>query len=365
VRVLHVISRLNVGGTPKYIGNLIEGLRDEGYEVLLATGHVEASEIEDPIVKNNYVVRVPHLRRSISVFHDLKAFLEIRTLIKKYEPDIIHSHAFKAGLLVRLNARKIPKIHTVHGHLFANPEFNRFEVFVIKVLEKILARKTDMVITVGQRVGKDLVEFGIVGKSKLTSIAPGLIPFTSNSKKHFDILAKNNIHLEEKPIIGWMGRFTEVKNPSRVFELALIRNDLFFIVAGSGHLYHNYINHNLPNLLLLEWADTETIFNSIDILLSTSHNEGMPLLLIEAVMAGIPVVANDVGSVGEIISDGHNGILCDGTILSYSEALDEILRMMKDSKIEFDQHRARAVERFSLKNLVDSHTAIYKEIYSD
>jgi glycosyltransferase involved in cell wall biosynthesis len=365
VKVLHVISRLNVGGTPKYIGNLIEGLLDEGYEVLLATGHVEASEIEDPIVKNNYVVKVPHLRRAISVFHDLKAFLEIRTIIKKFEPDIIHSHTFKAGLLVRLSTRKIPKIHTVHGHLFANPEFNRFEVNVIKVIEKILARKTEIVVTVGQRVGNDLVDFGIVGKSKTRSIPPGLVPFTSNSKKDFDVLAKNNIRLEEKPIVGWMGRFTEVKNPSRVFELALFRSDLFFIVAGSGHLYHNYIDHNLPNLLLLEWADTETIFNSIDILLSTSHNEGMPLLLIEAVMAGIPVVANDVGSVGEIVSDGDNGILCNDSILSYSEALDEILRMINDSKIEFDLCRARAIERFSLKNLVDSHTAIYNEFYSD
>ena len=83
MKVLHIISRLNVGGTPKYIGSLVEGLKSEGFEVVLASGSVARGEQEDSIVNENYVVKIQHLSRSISLFKDLIAYCEIQFLIKK------------------------------------------------------------------------------------------------------------------------------------------------------------------------------------------------------------------------------------------------------------------------------------------
>jgi glycosyltransferase involved in cell wall biosynthesis len=362
VKILHIISRLNVGGTPKYIGNLAEGLISSDIAVVVATGEVSTNEIEDSLTNECYVIKVPHLRRSISIWHDILAYFEIQCLIRNIRPDIIHTHAFKAGLLTRLSLTRIPIVHTFHGHLFSNPEFNKFQVNCIRFAEKLLAKRTEKIVTVGAQVGEDLVVMGVCQNKKIQNIPPGIHPFPLNYKKEFKFLNQNKIENDGRPIVGWLGRLTNVKNPTRVLELAASRKDLQFIVAGSGELDKIFFNHGLENLHFFEWASTMEVFDSIDVLLSTSHNEGMPILLIEATMSGIPVVANNVGAINELVVDGVNAILCSDTVESYSNGLDTMLKILNEKKSGLLESQAKAIQKFSVSALVEAHRDLYTKI---
>ena len=362
MRVLHIISRLNVGGTPIYIGNLAEGLISRGIEVVVATGEIEPYEIEDKMVENSYVVKVPHLRRTISLIQDIFAYLEIQALIRKLRPDVIHTHAFKAGLLGRLSFTRRPMIHTFHGHLFANPEFSKFGLMCIKLIEKLLAKRTYRIVSVGERVGLDLHAKGVVNVNKIQNIPPGMQTFRLSKEKDSQFLLHHHIDSGGKPIIGWLGRLTSVKNPLRLLELATIRQDLVFVVAGAGELQDLFVDHGLRNLHYVGWGNTREIFGSIDILLSTSHNEGMPILLMEAAMAGIPVVANNVGSISEILENGKNSVLCDDEISSYSLGIDYLLEQLTNQTLQLEHTKAGAIKKFSIEAMVNAHENIYRNL---
>ena len=127
--VLQVIARLNLGGTAKYLITLNDGLNKAGIKSLVATGYVQTGEIEDTDIEKLKPIRVKNLGRKISLINDLKAAREVREVILRIKPDIIHTHTFKAGLLVRAQrnrieeslGKKIKFVHTFHGHLFDDP----------------------------------------------------------------------------------------------------------------------------------------------------------------------------------------------------------------------------------------------------
>jgi hypothetical protein len=145
-RVLHVIARYNVGGTARYLNNLLPQLTDE-VETLLAVGHVQGHEIEDSSLAQIDFVRIENLGRRIELIDDFRAYLQLRKVVKSFNPQIIHSHTFKAGILCRLMYLKIPKVHTFHGHLMSDPEFSRRALQVIINVERRLAKLTKKLIS--------------------------------------------------------------------------------------------------------------------------------------------------------------------------------------------------------------------------
>ena len=100
MRVLHVIARLNVGGTARYIAQLATELPMQGIEIFCATGHVQGAEVEDSSVDDISIIRIPSLGRSINPLKDLAAHRELKQVIAEIEPDIIHCHTFKADLRI-------------------------------------------------------------------------------------------------------------------------------------------------------------------------------------------------------------------------------------------------------------------------
>ena len=123
MRVLHVIARMNVGGTATYIANLIQGLEKLGVSNLLLMGNVPKGEVEDSVISTLEYQRIESLSRELSFSQDRKARKEIERAIESFKPDLIHTHTFKAGFLVRLRRRDISVIHSFHGHHLYDPEF--------------------------------------------------------------------------------------------------------------------------------------------------------------------------------------------------------------------------------------------------
>ena len=304
-RVLHVIARFNVGGTARYLDNLLPGLA-EHVEILLAVGHVQGHEIEDSRLEKIKIVRIEHLGRKINPMQDFRAFLELRQTVKDFNPQIIHSHTFKAGLLSRLMFFRIPKIHTFHGHLLSDPEFSRRALQIIVNIERRLAKVTKTLITVGEQVSKDLLQVGVGKPSQYISIASEgqKLNFLSRDQ------ARANLGIGlQTPVVLWMARMAPVKNPSLALEVARLLPKINLLMAGGGEIFNQISDSAPPNVQMLSWVDAADVIPAADIFLSTSLNEGVPYSLLEVLSAGVPVVAVESGAIAEIIEDKVNGFL--------------------------------------------------------
>ena len=357
-KVLIVIARLNKGGTAQYIGQLAKELPKHKYQVLVATGHVQGAEIEDEIVKEIPIARIKHLGRKISPLNDLKARNEIKELIENYQPEIIYSHTFKAGALTRSIKTDIPIIHAFHGHLIDEPELKGIKIKIAMAIERRLAPKAKYLVTVGKNVATELIDAKVGQKTQYVSIAPGVEPLKLQNRKK--ALADLKLTKEKRPLIVWLARVVAVKGPEKVIELARAIPEARFLMAGGGELL-NQIKANAPeNLTVLGWKSANQMWAVADIAISTSENEGMPIALIEAQLAGIPVVAINVGSVAEVIKDKETGYVFKNCDQNYIDAVKDLT---KNKKLRNKLGKAaikRSKKEFDPGRFVQDHLRLFK-----
>ena len=361
-RVLHVIARMNVGGTAVYLSNLVTGLSDLGVENLLVIGNVPKGEVEDGVVATLPIARVGAMSRSLNFGNDRAAKKELDSIISTFKPDLIHSHTFKAGLLVRLGKKSVPVVHTFHGHHLYDPEFGTVKRSVLNVIEKRLAGKADAIVTIGENVKKELLAVGIGKASQYVSIAPGIDGVKLSSKAK--VLKALALEKEKRPIVMWLGRFTQVKRPDRVVALAKKSPNLFFVMAGGGEMV-DAIRRSAPsNLKVVGWQKKEDMWAIADIALCTSDSEGMPLSLIEAQLAGIPVVSTSVGSVNEIVVDGVTGKLGKSNnelIAGLKWAVAAQKTLVKRSALK-RKIKSLAHQKFEKKTMATAHRELYRKL---
>ena len=355
IKVLHVIARMNIGGTARYISELVKNIPNNE----LAVGHVQGAEIEDPVVDNLEIYRIPHLGRRISIINDFKAWLELRTLIREKQPQIVHTHTFKAGLIARLVPGSHKRVHTFHGHLFDDPSFSPLERKLITLAERYLARKTSILISVGERVGLELRAAGVGKDRNWASVPPGVMKLPHiEMRKARGILGLS----QDVFLVGWMARMTGVKNPNLMLEVARDSPRTHFVMAGGGDLLVE-IRKNAPeNVTVLGWTDASIFWSAVDCAVSTSDSEGMPVALIEAQLAGLPVIATDVGSNSEVIMDGQTGIIVETKV---SSIVNGLLQLIGDRE-KFDSMASLAEqvtpERFAMEKMINSHRIIYRNL---
>jgi len=361
MRVLHVIARLNVGGTARYITRLAEELPKHKIETLIATGFVQGSEQEDPSAKRIKVIRIPSLGRQINPIKDHFAFKQLLEVIKEIRPDILHTHTFKAGFIGRIKTKEISKaagkrvkfVHTFHGHLFDDPEFSGLKSLIIASFERRFAMRTDVIITVGAQVAKELLEREIGQPGQFTNIPPGVEPLKIPKAKP-----------RKKITIGWIARVTGVKNPLRALEIAKLFPDAQFLIAGCGDMFEQVKAQAPRNTKVLGWTDAAKLFADSDIILSTSENEGIPIALIEAQLASKPVVATNVGGVAEVVVNNKTGFVT----RKKTEELVKALEKLIDSKVlrsaQGKAAKAHAAKAFSVEKMIKAHVSLYKNLFT-
>jgi glycosyltransferase involved in cell wall biosynthesis len=366
VVVLQVIARMNLGGTSKYILKLSKELEAIGIKSPIATGYVQKNEIEDPDLKKIRPIRIKHLGRKISPINDLKAMNELRNIIIKVKPDVIHTHTFKAGFIARVQRNKIEEklgkkvkfIHTFHGHLFDDPEFNGLKKQIITFVERYLSRRTDQLITGGINVKRDLEKKKIYGTVKSVSISPAIERQSLLSKKEsfnrFKIKSKSRFR------VLWLARVTYVKNPGMLVLIAKSLPEFDFYMVGSGDLFRKIKALAPGNLKILGWQDINNVLPIADVFLSTSSNEGIPIAFMQAQLAGVPIVTTNVGSVSEVVIHNKTGFLCDNS----SQQLIAALRLLENN----DNLRNRLskaakiniLKKFSTKKFIIAHLRVYQ-----
>jgi glycosyltransferase involved in cell wall biosynthesis len=359
MRVLHVIARLNVGGTARYITRLAEELPKQKIETFIATGFVQGSEQEDPSAKNLKVIRIRSLGRQINPIKDHFAFKQLLKVVNEVKPDILHTHTFKAGYIGRIKTREINKaagkqvkfVHTFHGHLFDDPEFSGLKSLIITSFERRFAMRTDAIITVGAQVAKELLEREIGQPEQFTNIPPGVEPLKLPKAKP-----------RTKITIGWIARVTGVKNPLRALEIAKLFPDAQFLIAGGGDLLNQVRAQAPKNTKVLGWTDAAKLFAASDIILSTSENEGMPIALIEAQLASKPVVATNVGGVAEVVLNNKTGFVTKKNTQELAKALEKLIASKSLRTTQGKAAKAHATKAFSVEKMISAHVSLYKKL---
>jgi glycosyltransferase involved in cell wall biosynthesis len=359
MRVLHVIARLNVGGTARYITRLAEELPKHKVETFVATGCVQGFEQEDPSAKNLKVIRIPSLGRQFNPIKDHFAFKQLLKVVKEVKPDILHTHTFKAGFIARMRTEEINKaagkrvkfVHTFHGHLFDDPEFSGIKSSIITSLERRFAKRTDAIITVGAQVGKELLERRIGKQKQFTNIPPGVEPLRIPKAKP-----------RKKITVGWIARVTGVKNPLRALEIAKLFPDAQFLIAGGGDMLEQVKAQAPRNTKILGWTDAAKLFADSDIILSTSENEGMPIALIEAQLASKPVVATNVGGVAEVVINNKTGFVTRKITEDLAKALEKLINSKPLRTAQGKAATAHATKAFSVEKMIKAHVSLYKKL---
>lgn len=367
MKVLHLIARMNVGGTARYLTMLSNGLEKAGIDSSIATGFVQGAESEDPSVAEVKLHRINHLGRAINPIADHKAFKEFEALVAIEQPDIIHTHTFKSGFIARSKrnaliksaGKEIKFIHTFHGHLLDDPEFSGPKKTAIIAIERALAKKTNKIITVGQKVADELLANEIGNANQFINIPPGVNPLPTKPKEQ----ARQELGLTHNtPTIGWLARVTGVKNPLLAAEIAKEIPEATFIFGGDGDLLNQLKKSAPANAKVFGWVDAATFISACDAILSTSENEGMPVALIEAQLAGKPVIATNVGSTAEVVINNETGIVTSKNKAELVAAINQLLANPEALENMGKKAAIRALETFAPSTMINSHINLYKAL---
>jgi glycosyltransferase involved in cell wall biosynthesis len=369
VKVMQVIARMNVGGPAVLVADLMRNLDHQRFSTVLVTGYCDENESDylDIAAQDVAAVRISGLGRSVSPLKDFGAFFILIKEIRKFRPDVIHTHTAKAGVLGRLAgliARpQAKRVHTFHGHLL-HGYFSSGKTRLVILLEKLLGFITYRFIAIGNIVKNDLVGAGIAHDSKFEVIYPGL----QDLDKHRQTDAQTALGLDRgKKYLVFVGRLTKIKRPERLLDLARSLKDkhpeCWLLIAGAGELLEALSakaeKEGLP-ITFLGWRkDIGVILSASDIAVLCSDNEGIPLTLIQASQAGLPIVSTDVGSVSDIVVNGHTGLLTD---VSSKGFIKGVLSLLDDPSLgqrfgKAAQERAR--EFFSSRTMVEHHERLY------
>ena len=372
IRVMRIIARMNVGGPAVQVSGLMRGFNAVDFDHRLYTGYCAADEADylETVATDVQAIRIDGFGRRVSLGGDIRAFSTLVKEIRKFKPHVIHTHTAKAGFLGRIasiiSLQPSIRVHTFHGHLL-NGYFGSFKRSLVVISEKILAMLTDQLLAVGEKVRQDLLNAGIGKKGKFGLMPPGLeikkLPAKDKSLTFFGLS-------DSRLQCVFIGRITQIKRPDRFLDVVSEVNkrgiDLDFIMAGDGELLggcrKRISDQKLPVTVLGWQSDIEKVLSAADIVILTSDNEGTPLSLIQAGMAGLPVVTTNVGSVPEVVLDGVTGIVTDLDVQEIANALE---KLATDKALR--ERLGLAAQEFTLANfgvqrLVHDHEELYKKL---
>jgi glycosyltransferase involved in cell wall biosynthesis len=372
---MRVIARMNVGGPAVQVSGLMRGLSSTKFEHRLYTGYCGTDEADylDAVATDVPSVRIEGLGRRVNFVGDVRAFVSLVKEIKAFKPDVIHTHTAKAGFLGRIASlisfHPSIRVHTFHGHLL-DGYFGVYKRSLVIFAEKFLARFTDRLLAVGDKVRQDLLAAGVGQSKNFELMPPGLQIAKLPSKKEaqeFYGLPSNFLQC------ALIGRVTQIKRPDRfldvVAEVKKRRIEVEFLIAGDGELLdacrERIAAEELPVKVLGWQTDIEMVLAAADIVILTSDNEGTPLSLIQAGMASLPVVTTNVGSIPEVVMDGITGIITNIDVIDMADALEKLA-----GNVGLRARIGSAAQEFTMANfgvnrLIHDHEELYKRLISN
>jgi glycosyltransferase involved in cell wall biosynthesis len=384
VRVIRIIARLNVGGPARHVTILDRGLGARGYDTLLVYGPSGPDEGSlERLAEALPTYPIQDLGRRIRPTSDLRAFVRLVRLMFARQPQVIHTHTAKAGALGRVAAllynstrrkqHRAVVVHTFHGHVLEG-YFGRTGSWLTRVAERALGLITDCVIAISESQHADLVGRFRVSSSEKTVVVPlgleldNLLGMTAGQPSLRPELGLAS----DAIVIGYVGRLVPIKDlPLLVHAFSLVAavdDRVHLLIAGDGPARAELTA--LCGALgitarchLIGWCDDLTrLYATCDLVALTSITEGTPVALIEAMAAGLPVVALRVGGVPDVIEDGVTGLLVsDRDPAVFARALRTLIEDGPSRRKLAQQARERARDRYSSTRLISEIDQLYRD----
>lgn len=374
-RVLRVVTRLNVGGPARQAVFLTRELAARGYDTRLVWGASGEREGQVPLPDDCPASYLPWLTREIDPIADLRSLAALRGVIRRWRPQVVHTHLAKAGALGRIAAFTSSApivVHTFHGHVLQE-YFSNLKNAAFAAAERRLAARTTALIGVARWVRDDLLAFGI-GREEQWHVVPVGVDVEHLLAARIPAdQARATLGLPlDGPIIGIVGRLAPIKDHRTFLEAAARvlaeRPDSTVVIAGDGPLRPR-LEAAARSMLgdrvrFLGWVeDLPVLYGALDVVALTSRLEGTPVALIEAAASGTPAVATAVGGVSEVVRDGRTGLLVPPRDPVAVAA--QLLTLVDDREgaRRMGEEGARWVrDRFSERRLADDMTGLYGEL---
>lgn len=376
-RVLRIIARLNTGGPARHVTFLSSGLQQKGYPHLLVAGQLGEGEgsLQDLAKRADVAMELlPSLGPEIRPGKDLRALMQLIGVIRRFRPDIVHTHTAKAGFLGRLAARLcgVPLVfHTYHGHVLRG-YFSRPKQELYRLLERLAGKMSTQLITLTEGLASELGQLGVGAKEKFCIIPLGLdlAPFL---EVHPHSELKTRLGLDSKiKLMGCVGRLAPVKNLSAILEaLPALPDEVHLVLVGDGEerkvLEAKTLSLGLADRVhFYGWCeDLPWLYGGLDLVVNCSKNEGTPVSLLEAMVAGVPVLAAPVGGIPELLRQAETGTLLEG--IAPRQILHGLKTCLKDLHLQKPTMETRrfVMSAFSVKTLVQRVEDLYLSFFSN
>jgi glycosyltransferase involved in cell wall biosynthesis len=380
--VLRIITRLNIGGPALHATLLTERLDPSRYDSLLVAGTEDPGEGNFLALHDRSfepLVIVPALGRGIHGPQDVVALAWLVRLMRRIRPHVVHTHTAKAGTLGRLAARMVGVpivVHTYHGHVLRG-YFPPAKTRVFVAIERWLARRTDRLLAVSETVRTELLDMGIGRPERFTIMPVGLDldRFLRSEGARGALRAELGLS-DATPLVGIVGRLVHIKAHEVFLEaaarVARVLPDCGFLIVGDGERRAELRDQAAAlglglQVRFLGWRrDLDRIYADLDLVALTSHNEGSPLSLIEAMAAGRAVVATRVGGVPNLVEDGVSGVLVPpGDPAALSGAMTALLSDAGRREALGQAGRKRVATVFGADRLLRDMDRLYEKLLEE
>jgi len=320
-RVLLVITRLELGGAQRVVLHTARELNRSQFEVALAWGPGDLLDQEAAAIGDLQLFEVPTLVRPVAPVSDLRALAGLRRVMRSFRPDVVHTHSSKAGILGRFAARreKIPiVVHTIHGFGFTPLQPPPMRL-AFRTVEKVLARWTDHFVTVSECDRRRGAELGLFPGERATVIRAGIDLAALNASSGGAAVRERLGIPGQAPLVTQIGNFKPQKAPLDFVRVAAAVAaqcpQAWYVMVGEGPL--RPAAEDLARSLGVAdrmvfcgwWDDVPGLLATTTVSVLTSVHEGLPCSVVEALAAGVPVVATAVDGTPEVIASGTNGYL--------------------------------------------------------
>ena len=387
-KVLRIINRFNLGG-PTYNAAYLTKYMAPDFETLLVGGMHDESEGSSKFILEELGIEsvvIPEMKRAIDIKQDLIAYRKVKKLIKDFKPDIVHTHASKAGALGRIAAHQLGVkaiVHTFHGHVF-HSYFGTLKTQFYKNIERFLAKKSTKIVAISEIQKKELsVNHQICPEEKISVIPLGfdLSKFKENQdekRKRF----RNEWKVSEDEIaIGIIGRLVPIKDHHFFIDvikkvIQKTNQKLRFFIIGDGDSKENIMSYieekslsysnskDIVDLITFtSWIKEVDVANAgLDIICLCSKNEGTPVSLIEAQSSLKPIVSTRVGGIDNVVIENKTALLSEvGDLESYSNNLLKLIED-KSSRNKFSNAGNHIYSKFSYQRLIKDMGDLYNSI---
>lgn len=381
LKVLHVITRLILGGAQENTLFTVEGLQERpGCEVWLATGPPigpEGQLVDRARAKGVRLLLVPELRRAIHPGRDLVSFFRLASICRRLRPHVVHTHSSKAGILGRLAARAsgVPVVvHTIHG-LPYHPYQGRLANLAYRWAEWIAARVSHCIITVSDHMAERAAAAGVVPRERMQTIYSGMEvePFLAPRPERVEALRRRYGIAPGNRLVGVVARLAPLKGHEYLFaaaETLVPRHpELKFLLVGDGELRATFEEELARKKLrerfifcgLVPPDQVPEHLALVDVVAHPSLREGLARVLPQGILAGKPVVSFDLDSAGEVVVPGKTGWLVPAEdSAGLAQAIESALKGGLPAWTAIE--RERFVERFRAQAMVSAIHSLYHRL---